>query len=133
MRFTRVDHIGIAVADFEAAVALYTTLHGAPPARSTAVPSEQVRVAFFPVGPTQIELLAATSPESPLARFIAQRGPGLHHICYAVEDFARAQRELEAEGFTPIARPTTHGAAGTRVAFFHPKTTGGVLIEITSS
>ncbi len=131
MRFAYIDHIGIAVEDFDAAVALYTKLHGVSPSHMTDVPSEQVRVALFPVGPTKIELLAATSPDSPIAKSIAKRGAGIHHICYAVEDFDAAIRELTAEGLHSIPRPTTHGAEGARVAFFHPKTTGGVLLEIT--
>ena len=131
MRFTHIDHIGIAVKDLDAAIACYTKLHGVPPEKITEVPSEQVKVAFFPVGPTKIELLAATSNKSPLAKSIAKRGEGLHHICYAVADFDAALDALRSEGFEPIARPSNIGAAGCPVAFFHPKETGGVLIEIT--
>ncbi|MBI4239109.1 MAG: methylmalonyl-CoA epimerase [Deltaproteobacteria bacterium] len=133
MRFSHLDHVGIAVEDFEAAVTRYTALHGVPPAHVTTVPSEQVQVAMFAVGPTKIELLAATDPQSPIARFIAKRGPGLHHIAYAVTDFDASVAALQAEGLTPIQRPTAFGAEGHRVAFFHPKETGGVLIEIVSA
>lgn len=133
MRFSHLDHVGIAVEDFSAAVARFTALHGAPPAHVTIVPSEHVQVAMFAVGPTKIELLAATDPQSPIARFIAKRGPGLHHIAYAVTDFEASVAALQAEGFTPIQRPPAPGAEGGRFAFFHPKETGGVLIEIVTA
>ncbi len=132
-RFDHLDHIGIAVTDLDAAIALYTTLHSTPPSHITTVASEQVRVAFFPVGPTNIELLAATHAGSPIAHFIAKRGPGLHHLCYAVVNFDATVAELTAAGLTPIARNTTVGADGQRVIFFHPKSTGGVLIELVES
>ncbi|MBI2343875.1 MAG: methylmalonyl-CoA epimerase [Deltaproteobacteria bacterium] len=130
MRFSYIDHIGIAVDDLECAIERYTRLHGAPPSYVTTVPAEQVTVAFFPVGPTKIELLAGTSAESPIARFIAKRGPGLHHICYAVEDWTRTIATLHDEGMTPIVREASVGAGGKRVLFFHPREMGGVLIEL---
>lgn len=130
MRFAHIDHIGIAVEDFDAAIVTYTALHGMPPTAVLDVPAEQVRVALFPVGATKIELLAATAPSSPIAQFLAQRGPGLHHIGYAVADFDRAIQELTRDGFQPITRATSEGAAGCRIAFFHPKTAHGVLIEL---
>ncbi len=131
MRFSHIDHIGIAVENLDQAIATYTTLHGMPPSRITEVSTEHVKVALFPIGPTKIELLAATNPQSPIAKFLAKHGPGLHHICYAVNDFSAVVRELTTAGMQCIERPTTHGAEGTRIAFFHPKSTGGVLIELT--
>lgn len=133
MRFDHLDHIGIAVSDLDESIALYTTLHGTPPSHVTTVAGEQVRVAFFPVGPTNIELLAATHNDSPIAHFIAKRGPGLHHICYATVHFDAMIAELTAAGLTPVARKSTTGANGHRVMFFHPKSTGGVLIELLES
>lgn len=130
MRFSHIDHIGIAVADLERAVATYTVLHGAAPSTIHDVPAEHVRVAFFPVGATKIELLAATSPVSPIATFLDKRGEGLHHICYVVADIAQAVRELASKGFTPVTRPAATGVHGCAIAFFHPKTTHGVLIEL---
>lgn len=133
MRFAHIDHIGIAVEDFDAAIATYTALHGMPPNKIVDVPAEQVRVALFPVGATKIELIAATDPASPIAKFLATRGPGLHHVCYAVADFDRAVQELTRDGFQPITRSAAEGAAGCRIAFFHPKTTHGVLIELVEA
>lgn len=130
MRFTWIDHIGIAVEDFDAAVACYAKLHGVAPAKIVDVAAEQVRVAMFPVGPTKIELLGATSPESPIATFIAKKGPGLHHLCYGVQDLTAAVRELTAEGFTTIGAAQPAGADGHPFVFFHPQSTGGVLIEL---
>lgn len=133
MRFAHIDHIGIAVEDFDAAVATYTALHGMPPSKIVDVPAEQVRVALFPLGATKIELVAATSPSSPIAKFLAKRGSGLHHVCYAAADFDRAVQELTRDGFQPIMRPHQTGADGCRIAFFHPKTTHGVLIELVEA
>lgn len=133
MRFAHIDHIGIAVEDLDAAIATYTALHGVPPDTIVDVPAEQVRVALFPVGATKIELIAATDPSSPIAKFLTKRGAGLHHVCYAAADFDRAVQELTRDGFQPILRPDRAGADGCRIAFFHPKTTHGVLIELVEA
>lgn len=133
MRFSRVDHVGIAVSDFDTAVATYTTLHGAAPSKVVTVEAEQVQVAFFPTGETKTELLAPLSDDSSVAKFLAKRGPGLHHICYAVANIDAAVHALTEDGFAPIANSGADGAEGRPIAFFHPKQACGVLIEIIES
>ncbi|MBI2345699.1 MAG: methylmalonyl-CoA epimerase [Deltaproteobacteria bacterium] len=130
MRFTHVDHIGIAVENLEEGIATYTLLFGCGPSRRVTVISEQVEVAFFNVGPTRIELLAATDSTSPVAKFCAKRGPGIHHIAFAVPDLATAVSALKADGMTPTTDGVRYGAGRHKIAFLHPKQTGGVLIEL---
>lgn len=130
MRLTHVDHIGIAVADLDEGIATYTRLFGSGPSKCETVSSERVRVAFFDAGPTRIELLAATDATSPIAKFLAKRGPGIHHICFAVADMDQAIAGCKADGLTPLSEGDRIGVDGHRVAFFHPKETGGVLIEL---
>lgn len=123
------DHIGIAVADFDAAVLRYTQLMGAAPTGIEIVATEKVRVAFFKAGETSIELIAATHPDSAIATFIAKRGEGVHHLAFRVADISAAVAHYQNDGFTIIGgiRP---GAHGTKVAFLHPKSTMGTLIEL---
>lgn len=130
MRLDHVDHIGIAVTDLDEGIATYTHLFGTGPSRVETVASENVRVAFFDAGPTRIELLAATDDTSPIAKFIAKCGPGMHHICFAVTDMDATIAGLTADGLAPISTGDRIGADGHRIAFFHPKQTGGVLIEL---
>lgn len=127
-----IDHIGIAVSDLDVAVARYAQLMGFPPDRIEDVPTENVKVAFFAVGETHIELLSATSADSPIARFIAKRGEGVHHLAYRVADLAAAVTQYQKKGFTVIggSRP---GAHGTTVAFLHPKSTHGCLVELVQN
>lgn len=126
MKELPVDHVAIAVHDLDEAVPLYERLTGARSSPPEIVPDQHVRVAF--VG--MVELIAPTNDESGVARFLARRGPGLHHIGYRVGDCGAALARLVAEGFEPIdPRPRT-GAGGHRVAFLHPNTTGGALIEL---
>lgn len=122
------DHIGIAVSDLDAAVARYTQLIGFPPSRIEDVPTESVRVAFFKVGDTQIELLAATRPDSPIAKFITKRGEGVHHLAFRVDDIDAAVAQYQNDGFTIIGGIRS-GAHGNKVAFLHPKSTHGTLVE----
>lgn len=127
-----VDHIGVAVADLDAAVTRYTQLMGFPPVRIEEVPTENVKVAFFKVGDTQVELLAATSPDSAIAQFLAKRGEGVHHLAFRVSDLSAAIVHYQNDGFTIIGgiRP---GAHGTRVAFLHPRSTHGTLVELVET
>lgn len=123
------DHIGIAVTDLDAAVARYTQLLGFPPIRIEEVITENAKVAFFKMGESQIELIAARQPDSPIAQFIAKRGEGVHHLAFRVDDLSAAIAHYQNDGFTIIGgiRP---GAHGTKVAFLHPKSTHGTLIEL---
>jgi methylmalonyl-CoA epimerase len=126
----QVDHIGIAVADLDAAVARYTQLMGFPPERIEEVPTEKVKVAFFELGEMLIELLAATDDDSPIAQFISKRGEGVHHIAYRVADIRAAIAQYQEDGFIIIGDAPRPGAHGTQVAFLHPKSTLGTLVEL---
>lgn len=125
----QLDHIGIAVSDLDAAVATYTQLMGFPPDRIEDIPTEKVKVAFFATGETHVELLAATASDSPIAQFIAKRGEGVHHLAFRVNNLVATLAQYQKDGFTMIGR-IRPGAHGTQVAFLHPKTTLGTLIEL---
>ncbi|MDZ7269483.1 MAG: methylmalonyl-CoA epimerase [candidate division KSB1 bacterium] len=126
----KIDHIGIAVRDLDEAIKRYTLLMAAPPAHLEEVPTQQVKVAMFNVGASRVELLAATSPESAIAKFLDKRGEGLHHLCFRVDDLAAALARVQAGGMEVVAGAGTAGAGGSRVAFLHPRSAAGVLIEL---
>jgi len=126
-----IDHIGIAVKSLADSVPVYASLLGQNPAGQEDVPSESVRVAFFGSGPGRVELLEPTTPESPIARFLERRGPGMHHVCFAVSDLESSVRRAEDAGLKLIPPGIRPGAEGRLVAFFHPGTTGGVLVELS--
>ncbi|MFO0416208.1 MAG: methylmalonyl-CoA epimerase [Pseudomonadota bacterium] len=125
-----VDHIGIAVADLEAAIALYTTTTGASVTLRETVVEQGVQLAFISTGGAKLELLAPLNDSSTLAKFIAKRGPGLHHICYRVDDIESELSRLKASGATLIDSTPRHGAGGARIAFISPKSFNGVLTEL---
>jgi len=124
----KVDHIGIAVNDIEEARRPYEAL-GLKVTHVKEVEEQQVRVAFLPVGDTEVELVQPTTADSGVARFLEKRGEGVHHLCFEVEDIEVALAELQAQGMRLIDREPRQGAFG-RVAFLHPKSTHGVLIEL---
>ena len=126
----QIEHLGIAVKDLEAGNALYTKLLGVPPYKEEVVESEGVRTSFFKAGPNKIELLEATNTESPIAKFIQKKGEGIHHIAFAVSDIVSEIKRLKAEGFIVLNETPKKGADNKLVAFFHPKSTNGVLIEL---
>lgn len=126
-----IDHIGIAVNSLAEAIPTYSALLGMNVSSEEEVPSEGVRVAFFGEGEGRIELLEATGPDSPVARFLERRGPGVHHLCLAVADLEAALEEAEDAGIDVLEPRIREGAGGHRVAFLHPKTTSGVLIELS--
>jgi methylmalonyl-CoA/ethylmalonyl-CoA epimerase len=126
----KLHHIGIAVGSLAAASPAFEKLLGKPPDSEEVVEDQKVRVAMFPVGETRLELLEATSEDSPLALSLAKRGQGLHHIALAVEDLAGTLRKLELAGFRLIDREPRGGAGNEQVAFLHPASTAGVLIEL---
>ncbi len=126
----KVEHIGIAVKNLHEAEEKYTYLLGVKPYKREEVKSEKVITSFFRLGETKIELLAATSPESPIARFIEKRGEGIHHIAYATSDIKAELKRLEKEGFEIITPQPKKGADNKLVAFIHPRSAGGVLIEL---
>ena len=127
---TKIEHLGIAVKSLEEGNALYTKILGVLPYKEEAVEREGVRTSFFKAGPNKIELLEATNPESPIAKFIEKRGEGIHHVAYAVEDIKAEMARLEGEGFTLLNKEPKAGADNKWVCFLHPKSTGGTLIEL---
>lgn len=124
------DHIGVAVVSIAEAMGLYDAL-GLALEGDEVVPGQGVRVGFVPVGGTRIELLEPTDPESPIARHLDRRGPGLHHICFSVPDIRAAMARLAAAGYRLLSDQPEPGAHGCLVCFVHPKTAGGVLIELS--
>ncbi|MDX1407437.1 MAG: methylmalonyl-CoA epimerase, partial [Saprospiraceae bacterium] len=126
----KLEHIGIAVNNLAEANQLYARLLGKPHYKIEEVASEGVRTSFFKVGETKIELLEATSPSSPIAKFLEQRGQGVHHLAFEVEDIHASIRRLEQEGFYPISATPRRGADNKLVCFFHPRSCGGVLVEL---
>lgn len=126
----KVDHIGIAVNSLEEAIPVYRAVLGSSPDGRERVESEGVRVAFFGRGPGRVELLEATDPDSPVGRFLRERGPGVHHVCLGVPELEAALERARAAGMEPIPPGIRTGAGGSRVAFLHPRATGGVLLEL---
>jgi methylmalonyl-CoA/ethylmalonyl-CoA epimerase len=126
----RLDHVGIAVANLAEALAFYRDALGLEVDPVEDVPSQQVRAHFIPVGDSALELLEASSEESPIAKYLAKRGPGLHHITLEVDDVAAALRELAARGVRLIDERPRPGAHGSLVAFIHPSSAQGVLVEL---
>ncbi len=127
------DHIGIAVKDLAVALAFYRDALGLDVEAPEDVPSQQVRAHFIAVGGPKLELLEATSPDSPIAKAIEKRGPGLHHITLRVTDIRAALSQLRGRGIRLIDEAPRPGAEGSLIAFIHPASTGGVLIELKQS
>jgi len=125
-----VDHLGIAVHSIEEGRKLYEAL-GLHVEEIEEVPQEGVRVAMIPCGETRIELLEPTSPESPIARFLEKRGPGIHHVCLASDALREDDARLRDQGFAVLRPEPTRGAGGCWVQFVHPRSTGGVLLELS--
>lgn len=126
----KIEHIGIAVKDLKAANITYEKLLGYEPYKQEVVDTEGVTTSFFMSGESKIELLAATNPDSPIARFIEKRGEGIHHIAFAVEDIYAEVARLKAEGFQIINEEPRKGADNKLVVFVHPKSVNGVLVEL---
>lgn len=132
-RVIRVSHIGVATADIAAALRVFSEGLGLPSEVGEDVPGDAVRVSFLPVGESRIELLEPIGEKGPVQRFLASRGPGVHHICLEVEDLPGMLRQLGEQGVTLLDNEPRPGAHGTLVAFLHPKSTSGVLIELVES
>ena len=126
----KIEHIGIAVKDIEAANEVYTKLFGKAPYKTETVESEGVATSFFKVGESKIELLEATNSDSAIAKFIEKKGEGIHHIAYAVDDIKAEMERLRAEGFVVLNDEPKKGADNKLVCFLHPKSTNGVLVEL---
>lgn len=128
----RLDHVGIAVTSIETALGVYEAL-GLAVTRRERVESQGVSTAFLPVGGTRLELLEPTGPDSPIAKVLAKRGPGVHHVCFSVGDLEDALAHLKARGFRLVHETPVPGADGRRVAFLHPSAGHGVLIELSEA
>jgi methylmalonyl-CoA epimerase len=125
-----IDHIGIAVRSLDERRRLYEAL-GLDLSGEETVPEQKVKIAFLPVEGTRLELLEPTAPDSPIAGFIERHGEGLHHLCLRVDDVGAAMERLRAQGFALLSSEPQKGAHGARVCFIHPKSAGGVLIELS--
>jgi methylmalonyl-CoA/ethylmalonyl-CoA epimerase len=125
-----IDHVGIAVEDLDAAIELYRTALGAEPTHRERVEDQGVEEVLFPVGSSFIQLLRPIRPDSPVARSLATRGPGLHHVAYRVMDLAATLDHLREEGVRLIDEAPRAGSRNTLIAFVHPRSMGGVLVEL---
>jgi methylmalonyl-CoA/ethylmalonyl-CoA epimerase len=131
--FTRIDHVGIAVDDLEAAVQRYRRSFGLEPVHRERVEDQGVDEVLFAVGESFVQLLGALGDDTPVGRFLARRGPGIHHVGYAVDDVAAALDRLRTEGVRLVDESPRPGSRGTSVAFVHPSAAGGVLIELVQA
>ena len=131
MKTTVVDHIGIAVHSIDEALSFWQNTLGIECTGVEVVEEQKVKTAFLPVGDTEIELLEATSEDSPVAKFIEKRGEGIHHLALRVDNLEAALAELKEKGVRLIDETPRYGAGGARVAFVHPKATGGILLELS--
>jgi methylmalonyl-CoA/ethylmalonyl-CoA epimerase len=126
----RVDHLAIVVDDLDQALGFWRDALDLPLAGTETLPEQQAEVAFLPVGDSQIELVRPTDDQSGVARFLAKRGPGMHHVSFEVDDLAAMLLQLRARGVRLINEQPVAGAGGALVAFVHPESTGGVLVEL---
>lgn len=126
----KIEHIGIAVRDLENANQIFEDILNLPSYKSESVESEGVTTSFFKVGPNKIELLQATKPDSPIAKFIEKRGEGIHHIAFAVDNVEEEIKRLTSKGYRLINQTPKNGADNKLIAFLHPKSSNGVLIEL---
>jgi methylmalonyl-CoA/ethylmalonyl-CoA epimerase len=126
----KIDHLGVAVKSIDEALSIYRAL-GLSESKREEVPAQKVVAAFLPIGESAIELLEPTSADSPVGKFLARRGEGIHHVCLAVENLETALADLSGKGFRLIHATPVQGAGGKRVAFLHPEAGRGVLIELS--
>jgi methylmalonyl-CoA/ethylmalonyl-CoA epimerase len=126
----RIDHVGVATEDLDAAIALYEGSLGMPVAHRETVESQGVEAVLLDVGEGHVELLRPLGPDTPVGKYLASKGPGLHHVAYAVSDIDETLAKLKDEGVKLIDEEARQGIRDSRVAFLHPKATGGVLTEI---
>jgi methylmalonyl-CoA/ethylmalonyl-CoA epimerase len=132
MNVSHIEHIGIAVASLETAIPYYETLLGTKCYATEEVADQKVKTAFFKVGQTKIELLESTDPEGPIGKFLEKKGPGVHHIAFAVDDVNSALQQANDAGIQLIDKQGRKGAEGLTIGFLHPKSTLGVLTELCS-
>lgn len=128
--FKKIDHLGIAVANLEDSVNVFKNIMGMECTGEEVIEEQNVKVAFLPVGESELELLESTSPDGNIAKFIEKKGEGIHHIAFEVDDLEAKLEELDKEGVRLIDKKPRYGAGGARIAFLHPKSTNGILIEL---
>ena len=128
--FEKIDHIGIAVSDLEKMINLYRDQLGLDFKGVEDVEEQKVRVAFFPIGESKMEFLEPTEATSPVGKFIEKKGEGVHHLAFRVDDIEAKLEELKAKGIELIDEKPRYGAGGAKIAFLHPRSTGGVLVEL---
>ena len=133
MKLLRINHLGIATNGLVDATARMARLFEMEADHLETVPEQKVKTAFFPVGESSLEFLESTDVEGPIGKFIAKRGPGIHHVCFEVDDIEAAVTMLMTKGVRMIDEKPRTGAHGCRVAFIHPSQTGGVLMELAQS
>ncbi len=133
MKPTHIEHIGIAVTNLNEAIKYYENVLGLDCYAIEEVPDQKVKTAFFKVGDTKIELLESTDPEGPIGKFLEKKGPGIHHLAFAMPDVAQALIEAENNGVQLIDKQPRKGAEGLSIGFLHPKFTHGVLTEFCGS
>jgi methylmalonyl-CoA/ethylmalonyl-CoA epimerase len=126
----KVDHIGIAVKDLDETLKFYEDVLGIKAQGNEVIEEQKVRVAFLPIGDTEIELLESTEENGPVSKFIEKKGEGIQHIAYKVDDIDKAVEEMKSKGIRMIDEKPRYGAGGAKIAFLHPKSTFGVLIEL---
>ena len=126
----KLDHIGIAVSNMEESLKLYTEILGMKLHGTETVEEQKVKVAFLPVGDTEVELLESTADDGPVAKFIESKGQGIQHLAFKVDDIEKALEMLKEKGIRLIDEKPRYGAGGAKIAFLHPKATNGVLIEL---
>ena len=127
----KLDHIGIAVSNLDEALKLYSDVMGLKLTGIEVVEEQKVRVAFLTVGDTELELLESTSPDGPIAKFIEAKGQGVQHLAFKVDNVEKAIEEMKAKGMRMIDEKSRYGAGGSKIAFMHPKSSNGVLIELS--
>ncbi len=132
MNISHIEHIGIAVENLEESIKYYEGVLGLKCYAIEEVVDQKVKTAFFLVGSTKIELLESTSPDGPIGKFIAKKGPGMHHMAFAVKDTDKALKTAEERGVRLIDKVARKGAEGLNIGFLHPKSTNGVLTELCS-
>jgi len=132
MKPTHIEHIGIAVSNLQESIEYYEKVLGLECYAIEEVKDQKVKTAFFQVGDTKIELLESTDPEGPIGKFVEKKGPGMHHMAFAVKDADQALKDVEEKGVRLIDKVSRKGAEGLRIGFLHPKSTGGVLTELCS-
>ena len=130
MNISHIEHIGIAVVSLETAIPYYETLLGTKCYATEVVADQKVKTAFFKVGQTKIELLESTDPEGPIGKFLEKKGPGVHHLAFAVDNVNNALQQASDAGIQLIDKQSRKGAEGLHIGFLHPKSTLGVLTEL---